>query len=568
MSRGTTPVQAPTGVVETTATGAETGTQRPTVGVVNANSLAYGSQGRLFNSLELDAQNVERAISDVLRDALQPSNARPTRTTGRLSTDSEPTDNELSDILEEVEVPYPDLSETEENKRLFPGEDLSDNQEDEVVDAGDLGDVENEAHGTGNKLSEAIEGNSRSFGTEDPILGPAKKARAKAGSSSTTGTASKTAARSFKSKGQKSPSKRRHSSESPSDQLHQEQEEAEAYRRASASPPVVDCNTWSLQFQRLLPSIISLRNLLLLVGFLYGIYRAVPVGVDVYKSWQHGAPRTTIIYDQRYETLLDRVEKMEGVFHRVPAPHVEPEPIRVNYLSRGLGAMIDPHLTSPSNKHNYQARAWHRWGLGTYVGQVPGPADVLLPWDDVGDCWCAAPSDGKSQVAVLLPHRIVPTHVVVEHIPKGATLGIGAAPKDLELWVQILDDQQRDLVQAGANDVLRWSRKGSKDSTDVTPTQRIDDFQAKKSLDRTWVRLASFRYDIEAPQHIQTFKIDVELDYWGLAANKVAIRVKDNWGPSDFTCLYRLKLYGKLDEPPTDEFAREYLREKGKKNAR
>lgn len=556
MSRGTTPVRVRSGVSETAATGVDNGTQGPRVGVINANSLAYGSPGRAFNSLALNAQNADRTISDVLRNALQMPDAHSARSTGRLSTDSEPTDNELSDILEEVEVLQPDLSDTQE-----------DNQEDEVVGARDHGEVEAEAHGSGNKIPEATEGNSRSFGTEDPILGPSKKAQAKGGPSSTTGTASKKA-RSSKTKGQKTPPKGRHSSESPSDQLHQEQAEAEAHRRASASPQFADRNTLGFHLQRLLPLIISLRSLLLLLCLLYGIYRAVLVGVNMYQSWEHGKPPVRIIYDQRYETLLDRVEKMEDAFRGVPIQHVEPEPIRVNYFSRGLGAMIDPHLTSPSNKHNYQARAWHRWGFGTYLGQVPSPADVLMPWDDVGDCWCAAPSDGKSQIAVMLPHRIVPTHLVVEHIPKGATLGIGAAPKDLELWVQILDDKQRDSIQAGANDVLRWSRKGSKDQTEVAPTTRLDEFEAKKSLDHTWVRLASFRYDVDAPQHIQTFKIDVELDYWGLAANKVAVRVKENWGPSDFTCLYRLKLYGKLDEPPTDDFAPEYLREKGKKYVR
>lgn len=526
-------------------------------------SSAYGAYGRSLNAADPSAiANADSGIVAAISASVRKARARSVQALGvdRFSPGVQTAHNDLSDIQEE----------------------------DDLVDAGDS---EAESDATGNGIPTVTAGNSRSFGTEDPILGAMEKAQSEAGSSKTTGGSSKSATESFKVQHQKATLKKHRTSGSPSAQLHHEQNQEREHeereyrlhrrqarqnrRQASTNLSFMDRLTmiaWGFPLpQWLLFLFASIFKIFVVATLLYGMYEGA-LRIPAFKAFSFHSDRVSInhtssydmsptpLYMNQYNTLIARLENVENAVRAIPAHYDEPDPPRVNFFSRGLGAMTDPHLTSPSNKHNYQARAWHRWGLGTYTGNVPGPADALMPWEDVGDCWCAAPSGGKSQLAVMLPNRIIPTHLVVEHIPKGATLGIGAAPKDLELWVQILDNEKRAPVQAAADNVRRRSTSGPDE--DLDDTKRADDFQAEKSLDRTWVRIASFRYDIHAPRHVQTFKIDVQLDYWGLAANKVVIRVKNNWGPSDFTCLYRLKLHGNLAEPPRDEYAPEYLLEK------
>lgn len=497
MSRETTPVEIPT--VGHGAAGPRSTSKRRAV--PNANSLSYGSQGRTSAPVELNPDLAEMNPLEAIRAAVQIADARPI---GRSQNPSKARDDDMSAIQEEDEVVQ------------SRGDSYNIEKEFNAVDAADdSSDSEKEVEtGPGNQTPQASERGSRSFGTEDPILGAGRRAQAKTGPLGTTGELS---------------------GEASVHLVHQEQE--------IAGPSLMVTN---------------LLRLLLVALILFLWYQGTKTRPSMSKVVETEGRPAPIFTDMQYNHLLDRLQKVEASLNVPPS---QPEPARVNFFSPGIGAMVDPHLTSPSNMHGYRARAWHHWGLGKYNGKAPGPLEALTPWEDVGDCWCAAPSgDGKSQLAVMLPHRIVPTHLVVEHVQKGMTLGIGAAPRDLELWVQILDDDQRDSVISGANDVLTRSTMGKEDAADAT--SRTDDFLAEKSLDRTWVRIASFRYDVDAPRHVQTFEVDVRLDYWGLAANKVAVRVKNNYGPSDYTCLYRLKLHGHLAEPPTEEYAPEYLHEK------
>jgi len=66
-----------------------------------------------------------------------------------------------------------------------------------------------------------------------------------------------------------------------------------------------------------------------------------------------------------------------------------------------------------------------------------------------------------------------------------------------------------------------------------------------------YIRIASFRYDIHAPNNVQTFPVLQEVRDLGVDFGVVALRVKNNWGRKEFTCLYRLRVHGQsLEEMP------------------
>ncbi|MCJ1296092.1 hypothetical protein MMC34_007657 [Xylographa carneopallida] len=260
------------------------------------------------------------------------------------------------------------------------------------------------------------------------------------------------------------------------------------------------------------------------------------------------SPPGSILRDittNQYRDIDNRLTTFQKFYNSisVQAPELI-GPARVNYFSRGLGATIDPHLTSPTRKLTTRSRSW--FGLSSYELRTPDPITALLPWSDIGDCWCAPPSGGRAQLTVILPHKIVPTDLVIEHIPKTATLDIGAAPKDVELWVQIPDVEARARVIDAAVTVPALAEES------LLAARTLPVYGADTALDKSWVRVGRWQYDIHAPSHVQSFAVPVELDHFQLAVDKVSVRVRSNWGSRNYACLYRLRMHGLLAERETE----------------
>ena len=256
-------------------------------------------------------------------------------------------------------------------------------------------------------------------------------------------------------------------------------------------------------------------------------------------AWPH--PTLNGITTNQYNDIMARLTTIQNSYDSLSAQGAQSRgPSRVNYVSRGLGAIIDPHLTSPTRKLTVRSRSW--FGLSSYELRTPDPVTALLPWDDIGDCWCAPRAGGKSQLTVLLPRKIVPTHLVIEHIPHGATLDIGSAPKDVELWVQIKDPEARVRVMDATMAVPSLAEES------LLAARTLPDYGTDTALDKSWIRVGRWEYDIFAANHVQDLAVPVELDHFQVAVNKVSVRVRRNWGMKDYTCLYRLKLHGLLAE--------------------
>ena len=251
------------------------------------------------------------------------------------------------------------------------------------------------------------------------------------------------------------------------------------------------------------------------------------------------------------DSYTHRLEALESwtrsLSNSQPTIAVQPKVHKVNYFSTGLGAVVDPWLTSPTKPsklvHAFPAGLVSRFfGWNTIVlREAFAPVEALGPWQDIGDCWCAPPAKGKAQIGVILPRDIVPTELVIEHIPRDATLDIGAAPKDVELWVQITDPQDREAVENAA------SARFQPDGGSAVAAQASQDYHVR-ALDESWVRIGSWRYDIFTRENVQTFPVPIDLDNFGVRINKVVVRAKENWGDRDYVCLYRLRLHGLLRE--------------------
>ncbi|KAI9836630.1 MAG: hypothetical protein M1819_001264 [Sarea resinae] len=197
---------------------------------------------------------------------------------------------------------------------------------------------------------------------------------------------------------------------------------------------------------------------------------------------------------------------------------------KVNFFSTGLGAVVVPYLTSPTKwkpSSLLQRSTSELFGLK----RPNPPVAALQSWEETGDCWCT-PNE-RAQLAILLPQKIYPSEITIEHIPAAATLDIESAPKDMELWVEIKDDEARETVGRTQDQLLGVPE------------------MPKAALDDNFVRVGLWQYDIHALDHVQTFTIDVNLENLGVPIEQVVVRAKNNWGGKDYTCLYRVRLHGK-----------------------
>ncbi|KAG5976511.1 hypothetical protein E4U58_003343 [Claviceps cyperi] len=211
---------------------------------------------------------------------------------------------------------------------------------------------------------------------------------------------------------------------------------------------------------------------------------------------------------------------------------------QVNYFSIGSGATIDgkhssstwdPAQTGIVTQEEYAA------GLRTFKS-FPTIA-ALDAWQDQGDCWCAARSVNHrgnphgASLAVQLAHRVIPQHIVIEHILPGATTEPNARPKSIEVYAEILDAEVRERVlDFGAaffpDDETDWN---------FTPPD----------YDVRFVKITQFMYEAaELHNGVHVHRLSSELMALGATTDHIIVRAVSNYGAKNHTCFYRVRLYG------------------------
>lgn len=281
--------------------------------------------------------------------------------------------------------------------------------------------------------------------------------------------------------------------------------------------------------------------------------------------------------------LKHEQEKVVGLVTIIsPLPEIEQ---RINFLSLGLGTRVDRKLTSPSVgiRRTLPRRLYESLG-GKRLPEPNPPETALEAWDDVGECWCGAPSkagQGQLQLALQLGQRAILDEVVVEHISASASPDPSVAPREMELWAQFKPfrgqqppkptETETAFTSETVNKKRGWfglfhsstasSSSSSSSSSKPFPSSLssvLDSIlktlqQAYPSdletayandhlLGPTYFRLGKWEYD-RAGSAIQHFALDALIDYPMLRVDKVVIRVKSNWG-GNHTCLYRVKVHG------------------------
>ena len=225
----------------------------------------------------------------------------------------------------------------------------------------------------------------------------------------------------------------------------------------------------------------------------------------------------TIAQEEARKTIIDSI-RLQSLAQSNLLTNYELNLRKTNYFSPGLGALIEPTLTSTTfmDSPRFLGRLARRLAL---IPLRNPPKSALEKWEEPGDCWCAAPNpamNGQAQLTVSLPHPVYPEQVTIEHLPMALMPGkkITNAPRLIELWVET--DQRAQYQFSHREGVCQDGPVG-------------------------WTCLGAFAYNIHASNHQQTFDLDAQSP---VPVTKAMVRVTSSWG-ADHTCLYRVRLHGK-----------------------
>ena len=263
---------------------------------------------------------------------------------------------------------------------------------------------------------------------------------------------------------------------------------------------------------------------------------------------------------QKSQTRLDKLESFVRDLVSSTSASPPPKPIhQINWFAAANGAVVNPYLSSPValvcwgiREHTWFTRLMAINGKCIPASRAPGQA--LRPWSEPDERWCAPPGRGKLQLTVLTARPIAPTDLILEHMPKDASLRIGDAPREIELWVDVPNPEVNARVRDGVGRMYPNYVFSSSPQRD----RELDEDQA---LPDTFVPVGRWIYNIYKDDHIQSFRVPLPLREFGVNATRFAVRANSNWGDHHSTCIYRTRLHGHdlsgivehLEEEPDEE---------------
>jgi hypothetical protein len=248
-------------------------------------------------------------------------------------------------------------------------------------------------------------------------------------------------------------------------------------------------------------------------------------------------PTVTPDYEHAINKLRARINELEATMSIIEPPVMEivESRKRVNVFALNLGTVVDPYHTSPTI--SYDINATNRllfWFYARLRRSPLPPVEAITPWNDIGDCWCAARStegDGRLSIGFALSVDVIPRGITVEHLPRGSAITLAPAPKRLQLWVRVAAVSEKDF-----DSKFFLSEEHTNRCEGPYPDRR-----------ENWVCLHTWNYNIYGASHIQRSL----LPSVPFAIDGAVVRVIENNG-NDFTCLYRLKMDGHIKRSSGD----------------
>ncbi|KAJ7593266.1 hypothetical protein C8J56DRAFT_494408 [Mycena floridula] len=216
------------------------------------------------------------------------------------------------------------------------------------------------------------------------------------------------------------------------------------------------------------------------------------------------------------------------------------------------GARIIPSLTSATRE--IRPRGWGSQALGLVTGNgyaIGRPPITALHHDrQNGNCWPMAGPQGQLGIVLAAPAYI--SDITIDHVAKELAFDVRSAPRQMEVWAMVEGKVNAEKVK------LYNEQRAAKRAEALERGETVDVDEYPKTLPKSpqYIRIAAFSYNIHSPDNIQTFPVFPEVQEMKLDFGIVVLRVLNNWGQDEYTCLYRMRVHGELMEaapPPRPE---------------
>lgn len=149
-------------------------------------------------------------------------------------------------------------------------------------------------------------------------------------------------------------------------------------------------------------------------------------------------------------------------------------------------------------------------------------------------------------MGVALAAPVYIANVTVDHVPRNMAFDFRSAPREMELWAMVEGDDNMKKVQKWRETKEASGKPIASSSGDAIHDKLV----ALPNHHSQYLRIATFTYDPHASHNIQTFPVDKEIASLEVDFGIVILRIKNNWGRQEFTCLYRFRVHGQMRVPP------------------
>jgi len=201
------------------------------------------------------------------------------------------------------------------------------------------------------------------------------------------------------------------------------------------------------------------------------------------------------------------------------------------------GARIIPSLTSPTFEMRPTNFKGQIVGLLTGNGYAIGRPPITALHHELhnGHCWPFAGSEGQLGVALASPTYV--SDITIDHVAREVAFDMRSAPREMEVWGMVEGQDNVAKVEEWLAEKGRRRERGE----EVEEEPAYPSTLPKSPL---YIRIANFSYDIHAPKNVQTFPVSQDVRDLGVDFGIVVLRIKNNWGREEFTCLYRMRVHG------------------------
>lgn len=199
-----------------------------------------------------------------------------------------------------------------------------------------------------------------------------------------------------------------------------------------------------------------------------------------------------------------------------------------DFACYAAGARAIESLTSNTYSGDHHEGFAFLKGLFNRPRHVPNPPSAALKRDiQPGSCW---PMSGPAgYIGIRLSDPVYITNVTVDHMSSALAREVRSAPRSIRVWGLV----ETSVIPAS---ILEAHETGG---DNPLPSSVYSYVPAGFTL----IPLGQFRYDVRLPQHIQTFPVNKPTP----KTDQVIFQVLDNWGSTEFTCLYRLRVHGETE---------------------